>query len=207
MVGGALCYATFHATFLYLREWLLYTSSVLLGFGAARRSQNTLSCPNSSCSVIWTAQGNYFTLNSDEHTIARNTGVLWIIYQTGCGEKINNSTKLHSLIVGGMFLYLLFANETKTDLDVGTSRLCYTVFLVVVVLGGCVLGLLRAPQLPPAAAREFGSGIGLFLSKASLPNSYRRRRERYHECNCRHRWQRRNQCIVSWWFSTASRSY
>ncbi len=63
--------------------------------------------------------------------------------------------------MGGMFLYVMFADATKTDLDVGTSRLCYTIFLVVVVLGGCVLALLRSPQLQPAAAREFKPGGGI----------------------------------------------
>jgi hypothetical protein len=37
MVLGALCYAVFMATFLFLREWLLYITSGVLGFGAASK--------------------------------------------------------------------------------------------------------------------------------------------------------------------------
>ena len=31
--------------------------------------------------VLWTAQGNCLTINSDEHTIGRNSGIFWALLQ------------------------------------------------------------------------------------------------------------------------------
>ena len=46
--------------------WSFYAVSILLGFGAA-----TLS----------TAQGVYLSVNSDDSTISRNTGIFWALLQ------------------------------------------------------------------------------------------------------------------------------
>jgi hypothetical protein len=45
---------------------MYYTVSVLVGIGAA---------------ILWTAQGVYLAVNSDESTISRNTGIYWALLQ------------------------------------------------------------------------------------------------------------------------------
>lgn len=59
---GSICYVAFLMPFLWPSNILLYTMSVLLGFGA---------------SIIWTGQGTYLTMNSDLSTISRNSGIFW----------------------------------------------------------------------------------------------------------------------------------
>lgn len=53
-------------SFLYPKTWLLYVASGVLGAGAA---------------LIWTGQGSYLTLCSNESNIARNSGVFWAMLQ------------------------------------------------------------------------------------------------------------------------------
>lgn len=53
-------------SFLYPKTWLLYVASGVLGAGAA---------------LIWTGQGNYLSLCSNESNIARNSGVFWAMLQ------------------------------------------------------------------------------------------------------------------------------
>lgn len=60
-------YSGFIASFLYPLTWLLYLMSALLGIAAA---------------VMWTAQGNYLTLNSTDETMARNSGLFWALFQS-----------------------------------------------------------------------------------------------------------------------------
>ena len=72
---------------LYLKNSLLYISSAILGMGAA---------------LIWTAQGHFLTINSDEDTIARNSGIFWSILQC-------------SLILGNTFIYFQFQDLTEID--------------------------------------------------------------------------------------------
>lgn len=47
--------------------WSFYVASILMGFGAA---------------TLWTAQGVYLAINSNELTISRNTGIFWALFQT-----------------------------------------------------------------------------------------------------------------------------
>lgn len=56
---SSLTYFTYTIIFLHPIPYVLEIVSVILGLGAA---------------VIWTAQGNYLTENSDNKTIDRNTG-------------------------------------------------------------------------------------------------------------------------------------
>ena len=74
---------------LYLKNTLLYVASGLLGIGAA---------------IIWTAQGQFLTINSDSETIARNSGIFWSILQC-------------SLILGNTFIYFQFQDLTDIDSD------------------------------------------------------------------------------------------
>ena len=66
MVIAAAVYVLFIASFLVPNTWLLYLLSALLGAGAA---------------VIWTAQGHFLSLVSNQKTITRDSGIFWAINQ------------------------------------------------------------------------------------------------------------------------------
>ena len=66
---------------------MLYGASALVGFGAA---------------LVWVAQGNFLTLNSDKSTMERNTGIFWVIYRLGG-------------LIGNTFVYFQF--EGLEDID------------------------------------------------------------------------------------------
>ncbi|XP_064622299.1 UNC93-like protein MFSD11 isoform X2 [Lineus longissimus] len=118
MVGGV-PYLLLVASFLRPMTWALYTGSVLVGLGA---------------SVLWTAQGNFLTLNSDTNTITRNSGVFWALMQS-------------NLVIGNLYVYLAF----KGDITI-TSEMRTTLYLILssICLGGIallfVLFCLRSPS-------------------------------------------------------------
>uniref|UniRef100_A0A8C5GGZ8 UNC93-like protein MFSD11 n=1 Tax=Gouania willdenowi TaxID=441366 RepID=A0A8C5GGZ8_GOUWI len=66
MFLGGLLYSAYIAMFIHPYTWSFYTASVLVGVGAA---------------VLWTAQGNVLAINSDNHTIGRNSGIFWALLE------------------------------------------------------------------------------------------------------------------------------
>ncbi|XP_070580414.1 UNC93-like protein MFSD11 isoform X2 [Ptychodera flava] len=113
MVAGGVTYALFIAGFLKPTEWILYTTSVLVGIGAA---------------VIWTGQGNFLTINSDTETIGRNSGIFWALLQC-------------SLLFGNLFVYFEF--QGQTNIQVHTRTTVFIVLLVVACIGILMFLLLR----------------------------------------------------------------
>jgi MFS family permease len=69
LVFGGSAYVLFLAGFLHVNQWFLYASSVLLGLGAA---------------IIWTAQGKYLTLNSNENNAAKHSSLFLALSQAWC---------------------------------------------------------------------------------------------------------------------------
>ncbi|XP_027852589.2 UNC93-like protein MFSD11 isoform X1 [Aphis gossypii] len=110
---GSICYVAFLTPFLWPSNILLYTMSVLLGFGA---------------SIIWTGQGTYLTMNSDLSTISRNSGIFWAM------SKI-------SICIGNVFVILVLRD--KTELNESTRMLVFTVLAVVCGFGTLILMILR----------------------------------------------------------------
>ena len=105
MFIGGCCYAAFIGSIIYPYIVTLYAASVVVGIGAA---------------LIWTAQGNFLTINSNEETIGRNSGIFWGILQC-------------SLLFGNMFVYFYFKGEYKiTD---HSRQVLYTVLLVCALIG------------------------------------------------------------------------
>ncbi|KAI6191409.1 UNC93-like protein MFSD11 [Aphelenchoides bicaudatus] len=117
LVLGGITYTLFQVGFLFLNTPFLYISSALLGFGAA---------------VIWTAQGNYLTLNSTEETAAKHSGIFWAISQA-------------CLSCGGLFLFFVFNTESET-ISQSTMHIIYGVFTAVSIAGTVLLALLRMPS-------------------------------------------------------------
>jgi len=63
LIFCSLFYILFIVNFIFTTTWSLYLTSVLIGIAAAG---------------LWTSQGTYISLNSNEQTISRNTGITWI---------------------------------------------------------------------------------------------------------------------------------
>ena len=53
-------------SFIYPMTWSYYTASILMGIGSA---------------FLWTGQGVYFSANSDDSTISRNSGIFLALLQ------------------------------------------------------------------------------------------------------------------------------
>ncbi|VDP84847.1 unnamed protein product [Echinostoma caproni] len=87
MFLGSCCYVIYVSVFVEPRDWILYSVSVLNGFGAA---------------VLWTAQGTYITRCSDDETINRHFSLFWSIFQT-------------SQIWGGLYAYFSLAGTMEID--------------------------------------------------------------------------------------------
>lgn len=88
MVVGFFTYIAFQLGFLELNSAYLYTTSALLGIGAA---------------FLWVGQGKYLTENCTSETIERNTALMWLIFK-------------FSLLGGGVFLYFMFQDQTMHEL-------------------------------------------------------------------------------------------
>ncbi|KAJ8683273.1 hypothetical protein QAD02_019065 [Eretmocerus hayati] len=117
IVVGCSCYVLFIATFLYPRTELLYIASVLVGIGAA---------------LAWTGHGLFLTINSDEETMSRNSGLFWAIFQS-------------SLFVGNVFVFVTFKSGRISE---SQRSLVFKVLTAVSSLGLLLLafGLRKPPQ-------------------------------------------------------------
>ncbi|KAK9891515.1 hypothetical protein WA026_014751 [Henosepilachna vigintioctopunctata] len=92
MFIGSLTYLLFIMSFLWPQTWFLYTSSVIMGVGAA---------------MIWTGQGTYLTQNSSSATISRNSGIFWAMLQC-------------SMLFGNLFVYYKFDGQDYIEKSVRT---------------------------------------------------------------------------------------
>ncbi|XP_069125412.1 UNC93-like protein MFSD11 [Argopecten irradians] len=89
MFIGAILYFLFILSFLKPMTWALYLGSVLVGIGAA---------------ILWTAQGNFLTINSDSNTVSRNSGIFWALLQC-------------SLLIGNIYSYFVLKGRENIDDD------------------------------------------------------------------------------------------
>ncbi|CAG2199109.1 UNC93-like protein MFSD11 [Mytilus edulis] len=121
MLIGAVMYCLFILQFLKPMTWALYLGSVLVGFGAA---------------ILWTAQGNFLTINSDSDTVARNSGIFWALLQCSLlfgniysyfvlkgsanitsGERTKLYTALSGAAVAGTLCFLVLRNKRTSDVN------------------------------------------------------------------------------------------
>ncbi|KAK9499697.1 hypothetical protein O3M35_002699 [Rhynocoris fuscipes] len=147
MVIGGITYLIYIASFIAPVTWSLYVVSFIMGLGA---------------SIIWTAQGNYLTLNSDETTMARNSGVFWALLQC-------------SLLIGNVYVYEAF--EGKTRIDHYTREMVSIVLSVICAIGVVILLLLRpavsadgnvAINRPIGPIKAFTEAVRLLTRKEML---------------------------------------
>ena len=87
LILGGSCYVLFTAQIIYPNDILLYGFSAIVGFGAA---------------MIWVAKGNFLTLNSDENTMTRNSGIFWVMIMT-------------SSLIGNTYIYFQFQGLVDID--------------------------------------------------------------------------------------------
>ncbi len=133
MILGSVWYATYIASFFYLNEALLYSASAMLGIGAAliwtaqvMGSESIDEYSYSTAHVLHVIlncrsirkQGAFLTVNSEEATMSRNSGIFWAMFQC-------------SLLIGNTFAYFQF----KEDDDISEEE--RTVFVAVLFTAGC----------------------------------------------------------------------
>ena len=145
MIIAGVLYAQYIAQLLYPNTYLLYVSAAIIGLGAP---------------IIWTAQGNFLSLNSDDDTISRNSGIVWAMLQC-------------SIFIGNIFVYFMFAGEQFISTSVRTT--VGIVLLSITGAGVLVMFLLRPTpwvtdiitrnESPTEALRNSGR---LFITKDML---------------------------------------
>jgi len=135
MVFGGLGYCLFIASFEYVILPVFYGFSALMGFCA---------------SILWTAQGNYLTLNSTEETRGRNSGLFWALLQT-------------SLLLGSGAAFIIVPPGSEIALP--TARLLFLVMLV----SSCAGVVLFLFQRPPPSLDETEREVLLDTPANELP--------------------------------------
>ncbi|KFQ61797.1 UNC93-like protein MFSD11 [Pelecanus crispus] len=143
MVVSGIFYSLYIAVFIQPATWAFYTASVFIGIAAA---------------VLWTAQGNCLTVNSDENTIGRNSGVFWALLQS-------------SLFFGNLYIY--FAWQGKTRISESDRRTVF-IALTVISLVGTVLFFLIRKQEDTKTPGEEGSANEIPGDSSSAQNKMTR---------------------------------
>lgn len=116
MFASGFFYSMYIAVFIQPFPWAFYTASVFIGIAAA---------------VLWTAQGNCLTINSDELTIGRNSGIFWALLQS-------------SLFFGNLYIY--FAWQGKTHISESDRRTVFIALTVISLVGTVLFFLIRKPE-------------------------------------------------------------
>ncbi|KFV78030.1 UNC93-like MFSD11 [Struthio camelus australis] len=116
MVISGVFYSLYIAVFIQPSTWAFYTASVFIGVAAA---------------VLWTAQGNCLTVNSDENTIGRNSGIFWALLQS-------------SLFFGNLYIY--FAWQGKTHISESDRRTVFIALTVISLVGTVLFFLIRRQE-------------------------------------------------------------
>ncbi|KFV17499.1 UNC93-like MFSD11 [Tauraco erythrolophus] len=124
MVVSGIFYSLYIAVFIQPATWAFYTASVFIGIAAA---------------VLWTAQGNCLTVNSDENTIGRNSGVFWALLQS-------------SLFFGNLYVY--FAWQGKTHISESDRRTVFIALTVISLVGTVLFFLIRKQEDTKAPGEE-----------------------------------------------------
>ena len=104
LVFGSIFYILYVAQISYPNNMLLYVSSGLLGFGGA---------------LLWVAQGNFLTLNSNSETMERNSGYFFAIFQS-------------SQVWGNIFVFFQLQNVDDIDYEtrLTVSSIANVIFMV-----------------------------------------------------------------------------
>ncbi|KFQ23283.1 PREDICTED: UNC93-like protein MFSD11 [Merops nubicus] len=143
MVVSGIFYSLYIAVFIQPATWAFYTASVFIGIAAA---------------VLWTAQGNCLTVNSDENTIGRNSGVFWALLQS-------------SLFFGNLYIY--FAWQGKTRISESDRRTVFIALTVISLVGTVLFFLIRRQEDTKAPGEEDSANEVLGDSSSAKNNMMR----------------------------------
>ncbi|KAJ6660425.1 hypothetical protein lerEdw1_017849 [Lerista edwardsae] len=113
MFFGGIFYSIYIGMFIQPSTGTFYTASVFLGIAAA---------------ILWTAQGNCLTINSNADTIGRNSGIFWALLQ-------------FSLFFGNLYIY--FAWQGKTYISESDRRTVFIALTVISLVGTVLFFLIR----------------------------------------------------------------
>ncbi|CAM2101858.1 UNC93-like protein MFSD11 isoform X3 [Lepidochelys kempii] len=127
MFVSGLFYSIYIAVFIQPFTWSFYTASVFIGIAAA---------------VLWTAQGNCLTINSDENTIGRNSGIFWALLQS-------------SLFFGNLYIY--FAWRGKIHISESDRRTVFIALTVFSLVGTFLFFLIRKSEESNTLEEEVSS--------------------------------------------------
>ncbi|KAK2505754.1 hypothetical protein MC885_003823 [Smutsia gigantea] len=141
MFASGLFYSMYIAVFIQPFPWSFYTASVFIGIAAA---------------VLWTAQGNCLTINSDEHTIGRNSGIFWALLQS-------------SLFFGNLYIY--FAWQGKTQISESDRRTVFIALTVISLVGTVLFFLIRKPDSGNVLGEDESSDDQDLEVNESAPNT------------------------------------
>ncbi|KAI2804911.1 DUF895 domain membrane protein [Blomia tropicalis] len=145
MILSGLTYIVFIANFLYPLTWLLYVVSVIVGLGAA---------------VIWTAQGNYLTLCSNDQTMSRNSGLFWALLQC-------------SLLWGNIFVFTYFKTDDNGVIEKSVITMTYVVLTIVGLIGvGCFIFLGKTSDIDVDDSSDDEANVSSLVTK-SIKDSFR----------------------------------
>ncbi|KAJ7316072.1 hypothetical protein JRQ81_002234 [Phrynocephalus forsythii] len=124
MFISGIFYSLYIAVFIQPSTWTFYTASVFLGIAAA---------------VLWTAQGNCLTINSNENTIGRNSGIFWALLQS-------------SLFFGNLYIY--FAWQGKLHISDRDRRTVFIALTVISLVGTVLFFLIWTPEKSDSEEEE-----------------------------------------------------
>ncbi|XP_068105788.1 UNC93-like protein MFSD11 [Hyperolius riggenbachi] len=140
MFLSGIFYSAYIAMFIQPYTWSFYMLSVLIGIAAA---------------VLWTAEGTCLTMNSDDKTIGRNSGIFWALLQ-------------FSMLFGNLYIYVAWKGEAISERDRRTVFISQSISLV----GTVLFFLIRTP--PSNAAQliedEDGNSDILEINSSSQSN-------------------------------------
>ncbi|KAM9296929.1 UNC93-like protein MFSD11 [Gastrophryne carolinensis] len=109
-------YSAYIAMFIQPYTWSFYLLSILIGIAAA---------------VLWTAQGTCLTMNSDDKTIGRHSGIFWALLQ-------------FSMLFGNLYIYVAWKGEVSiTERD---RRTVFIALTVISLVGTVLIFLIRTPK-------------------------------------------------------------
>ncbi|XP_077315405.1 UNC93-like protein MFSD11 [Lithobates pipiens] len=139
MFASGLFYSAYIAMFIQPYTWSFYTLSVLIGIAAA---------------VLWTAQGTCLTVNSDDKTIGRNSGIFWALLQ-------------FSMLFGNLYIYIAWKGEASiSDRD---RRTLFIALTVISLVGTFLFFLIRTPASNTIQLSEDDDGSSDIL-ESNLPS-------------------------------------
>lgn len=142
MFFSGIFYSAYIAMFIQPFTWSFYTLSVLIGIAAA---------------VLWTAQGTCLTVNSDDKSIGRNSGIFWALLQ-------------FSMLFGNLYIYVAWKGEVI--ISERDRRTVFIALTVISLVGTVLFFLIRTPKPNVSQLNEEDDGNSDVVEESTSSPSY-----------------------------------